>query len=192
MQITALPRHSMFWQEWKHCGIRPLKAAVEKNLQARPLSLPPYSAWLYRELFHVFPPVQSTHPGWLLQKPSIHGHPTAFVPFCSWVATGTGGGRPIAISASGWSSTLTHSLSKEASCRRTTQTQNVHWIPDSIKRCTAGYCQLTFTKSWGKAPPHHQRDLSQPCNINILQAEGKPWGCASTTAIGLQQQLQPA
>lgn len=36
---------------------------------------------------------------------------------------------------------------------------------------------LTFTKNWGKAPPHHQRDLSQPHNINILQAEGKPWGC---------------
>lgn len=87
------------------------------------------------------------------------------------------GGRTIAISASGWSSTLTHSLNKEASCRRTTQPQNIHSIPDSTKGCTVGYCQLTFTKNWGKAPPCHQGELSQTLNINIFQGEGKSCGC---------------
>lgn len=34
----------------------------------------------------------------------------------------------------------------------------------------------------------NQRDLSQPCNINISQAEGKPWGCLCLSyAIGLQK-----
>lgn len=86
------------------------------------------------------------------------------------------------MSASGWSSTLTHSLSVEASCRRTTRPQKIHWNPDSTKRCTVDYCQLTFTKKIEIKLLHTTREtfLSRVTPTSHKQKASHEDACAST------------
>lgn len=132
MQIKLCLGTVEFWQEWKDTVIWPWKPEVEKNLPTRPLSLPPQSARLYREsvpitMCSLLYRAHRTTDKAPMGTPQHHLSPSA----ARWQQE------------QGWEnnclvsfrlvSTLTDSLSDEASSRRTSPTSKDSLDPKQHK-----------------------------------------------------------
>lgn len=126
MQVAALPRHSRVFSRNEITVV-----SGHWKLQLRRISRQD----LCRSLRTVLGFVQNRstspcalscteHLGWLLQKQTTRGH----LSLLQLGGNKNWGRRLFAISSSGWSNTLTHTLTKEATGRRTTLPQNIHFI----------------------------------------------------------------